>query len=699
MKNQSLLLCLALFVSCNAFCQADSVDSSSDSPPIVLSVKPVVDIPLGSDSNYYRIGAGVQAGIAYRFLEAPVLSATASLGYFLAPLQVDTGMSMLPLGVGLRLDRKLTPGLGGAVFANTGYGVGFLNDGSGSGGAPFVSLGGDLALRLGPALSLGVGLEYRNFLGLYNDLSVSLGSFFRLQPGNRAAQLRRITAAEEAAAEALQLEEVQFCQVFPAFFKYYDEHPLGRAIIANSSQLPVEQLKIQLFVKQYMDNPMPCRAPQSLGPGQTGEVVLYGLFTDQVLYMYEGSKVSVNISASYTMEGRSVQQEFIAKLRLYDRNAITWDDDRRVAAFVTSKDSTILRFAKNVSGMVQERSCQALREELQLALALHEALRVYGLKYMVDPTSPYAELSQHKTAVDFIQFPRQTLEFKGGDCDDLSVLYCALLESVGVETAFITVPAHIYMAFALDMPASDARNCFLHPEDLIFQEGKAWVPLEITRQRDGFLDIWRSGAEQWREHAPAGRAKLYPVHACWLQYEPVGFVETTGAISMPSLQEVAAAIEAELRRVVDAEIAAQLSALREEIRTQGEQSSLLNRLGVVYARYGMYTEAEEQFNRALHRQDYLPSLINMGNLCFLRGETRKALAFYEQASVAAPENPQLLINLVRTHLALGNREQAAACYDRLKECDPQRAKQVSDPGAGAAGRAAGIEERMVWEEE
>ena len=33
---------------------------------------------------------------------------------------------------------------------------------------------------------------------------------------------------------------------------------------------------------------------------------------------------------------------------------------------------------------------------------------------------------------------KQTLEYRAGDCDDLSILYSALLESVGVETAFIT---------------------------------------------------------------------------------------------------------------------------------------------------------------------------------------------------------------------------------------------------------------------
>jgi len=703
MKKKHLFLCLALLVPFYAFCQDDPRDPKLQNPSVVLSVNPLFNIPLGSDRNYYRLGGGLELGVAYPFLESPKLSVTAGLGYFLAPLQVDITMSMLPFDAGLRVDRELSQNLTGSAYIRGGYALGFLSKGGGSGGAGLASVGGDLALRLGPALSLGVGLAYRNFIGLYNDLSVSLVSFFHLTPGGRTLRMRQLDAAHAAAEQAgiLELEEVLFAQVFPAFFKYYDEHPLGGAIVTNSSQAPVEQLKIQLYVKQYMDNPMPCQAPQRLAPGESGRVELYGLFTDQVLYMYEGTKVSVNISASYTLNGQPVTQEFIVKLRLYDRNSITWDDDRRAAAFVTSKDSTILRFAKNVAGLVTSRDCQALSDEMQLALALHEALRVYGLNYMVDPTTPYARLSQDKTAVDFIQFPRQTLEFKGGDCDDLSVLYCALLESLGIETAFITVPAHIYMAFALGMPAEEARDCYQYPEDLIFQEGKAWVPLEVTQRFSGFLDAWRTGAEEWRQYSAAGQARFYPVHTCWSEYEPVSFVETTGEISMPSLEAVAAAIEGELKRLIEQEVAPQAAAIREAIRTQGEQPRLLNSLGIVYARYGMYPEAEAQFNRALGQQDYVPALINKGNLCFLRDDARQALALYKQASGYRPENPQLLICMIKAHLKLGDREGGAACYTRLKEFDPELAEEFSHLGAQGAqtSRAAVSEGRILWQED
>ena len=91
-------------------------------------------------------------------------------------------------------------------------------------------------------------------------------------------------------------------------------------------------------------------------------------------------------------------------------------------------------------------------------MGMFEALRLYGINYVIDPNSSYIELSSQAEAVDYLQFPHQTLFYRGGDCDDLSILYSALLESVGIETAFITIPGHIYMAFALDIGEDEASH-------------------------------------------------------------------------------------------------------------------------------------------------------------------------------------------------------------------------------------------------
>lgn len=131
----------------------------------------------------------------------------------------------------------------------------------------------------------------------------------------------------------------------------------------------------------------------------------------------------------------------------------------------------MLTIAKNVVGQLRSKGGSSIDENLRTAIGLHEALCLYGVNYIVD----------------FLQFPSQTLSYKAGDCDDLSILYCSLLESEGIETAFITTPGHICMAFALAADEQTANKSFSRPQDLIFLEGSTWVPFEVTVREGGFL--------------------------------------------------------------------------------------------------------------------------------------------------------------------------------------------------------------------
>lgn len=69
------------------------------------------------------------------------------------------------------------------------------------------------------------------------------------------------------------------------------------------------------------------------------------------------------------------------------------------------------------------------------------------------------------TDVETVQTPDKTLELGAGDCDDKSVLLCALLESIGHPTRFVAIGfepgiySHVYCATKV---------------------GAQWVPLETT---------------------------------------------------------------------------------------------------------------------------------------------------------------------------------------------------------------------------
>ena len=303
----------------------------------------------------------------------------------------------------------------------------------------------------------------------------------------------------------VDIDTVQFDPIFPVFYKYYDEHPIGKAVLFNSGTTPVEDIKVSLFIRQYMDDPKNCPAPDRLDSGAKKEIELYSLFTEKVLEISEGDKVSVKITVEYSSEGKKYKKEYLDTVSLHNRNAIVWDDDKRVAAFVTAKDPAVLKFSKNTAGIIKSKAGTALNHNLLMGIGIFQALDLYGISYVVDPTTPYKDFSENLT-VDFLQFPNQTLEYRAGDCDDLSILYNALLESVGIKTAFVTVPGHIYTAFSLNLKPADTKKQFLSMEDFIFKDDETWVPVEITQIGEGFLKAWQTGAREWREHAAKDQA-------------------------------------------------------------------------------------------------------------------------------------------------------------------------------------------------
>jgi tetratricopeptide (TPR) repeat protein len=327
------------------------------------------------------------------------------------------------------------------------------------------------------------------------------------------------------------------------------------------------------------------------------------------------------------------------------------------------------------------------------------------MRYQIDPSTPYTEFSKNEAAIDYLQFPNQSLDYKAGDCDDLSILYGALLESLGIQTAFVTVPGHIYLAFALAMPASEAAGRFRRANDLIFLKDRAWLPMEVTMIQGGFLRAWEEGAREWRENSARKQADLYPVHEAWELYEPVGFAGTPLTITLPDEKALLAAYAREVGRFVDAELVPQEAELQKQIQSQGPDPKLINKLGVLYARYGLNDKAEVQFQKALSvRKDFPQALVNIGNLAFLSGDMRKAISYYERAQKGLPDNPGVALGLAKASYELKDYDAAARYYAATKRLDAALAERFAylDLKTGdsqmRASAAEEMREAVIWGE-
>jgi tetratricopeptide (TPR) repeat protein len=673
-----------------------------------IGFRPAAGFPMGTDASYFKPAYGglVSWGSPLPMdLAGGRIVLGAEIDYaWMAAAYVERSYSLAGLGLSLAWRRPLA---GPFALSLQLEGGGYMAiQHSPSAPAPeFAPWGGaGLALEFDatPRMAILLGPEYRMFGGMAGTIGLSAGLswyYDAKQPAGSAPapstpKPRPLVAGGSAGELTIVTSKLQ--DIFPVQFAWYDDHPLGTVRIRNASGRTMTEVKVSLFAKQYMDNPKYSATLASLKPGDEAEVPVFGLFTNRILDESEGSKVSATLGIDYRLDGKDRRTELVQTLVLRDRNAIVWDDDRRAAAFVTAKDQTVMGFAKQVVGGI---AFPYADRALVAALAIHEALRLHGISYVSDPASPYATASVGG-AVDFLQFPRQTLSFKAGDCDDLSALYCALLEAAGVDTAFITVPGHIYMAVAMNGSIDDASKALSRPGNLVIAGGRAWLPVEVTLCKSDFFAAWQKGVDEWAEASAKGQAALYPVKEAWTLFKPVAFPGET-AISPPPASRVSAVALPLLDAFADREIAAIMA--RGQLAATSGDPLVLNRLGILHARWGRLDKAADFFKRSLNAKETAASLINLGNLRLLAKDPSGALGYYDRAAALDPKSASAALAQAIARSQLADPAGTRKAYDRLKALSPDLAERHSYLASGStdsarSASADSVAQRLVWEE-
>lgn len=682
-----------------------SAASAGEELPWSLTAGPGMETPLGGGASVFGFGLGAGAGLSWNrgpFGTAPGIR----LEYSLQPVgeySLSNLSAALDLALPFRLSDavRLSPYLAGGMFFS------FFNQRSELEAAypdeTFAGIGPWTAggLRLGWTFPKGytavLDLGYRGRFGLSHGLGLMIGVSYGLRdrrssslsPGIRLQPLSTVS-----------FRDIRLDPVFPVFYKHYDQNPVGTATLVNSGRHEITDIKVSLFSRQFMDDPKTCSGPPTLAPGASAEYSVLALFNPLVLELSERTKASAVLAVEFSSGGVRYRNEYVESLGFEDRNAIVWDDDRKAAAFVSVKDPDVLAWARRASESTEVPGAAADRN-LAAAAAAFEILRLASLRYSVDPTTPYREFSARSGAVDYLQFPRQTLRLRSGDCDDLSVLYAALLESVGVGAAFVTVPGHIYAAVALDTSPAGMRKTFRSTSDFIEAAGRVWVPVEVTALDQGFDEAWRLGARQWREQVAAGKARLWSVAQAWELYEPVGLSRGEPVPEPPAADKVRAAAAEVWRRLLDREYRPQVAALEKAAASGGPKG--YNALGILHARYGFLEEAEKAFQASTRAEAYPPALVNLGNLALLRGRIEEAYRHYDRAAAAAPKNPAALLGLARASQLLENYGTARRAFDQLKAVDPalaSRYEYLAQAGQESARAAEAQRARRVdiWSE-
>ncbi len=708
---------------------------------LTLSVSPRYEFPLLTSTQYFTNGLSAGFSIAYKPPVTFPIYFSLDFGYTYLPLNLDWAnpIHTAIIGAGMGLDFKFLGRLSGNLYLKGGYYETIFKDIDGNtlyGGNPYIDTGASLGFYFSSRLRIAIGTSYRQLFGKPENLFKGIGLYVETSyrfPLNDTVDIEPVRTKPSK----LEITKLRINNIFPVFYKYYDDHPIGKLTLVNKERGKIDNIRVSFFIKQYMDNPKNYKIEGTIDRGKSKAIDIFALFNEKVLEITEGTKVSSKLTVEYEIKGIEKTKSIISTISIQNRNASIWDDDRRATAFITARDPVVLRLSKNLAGIIREESNKVFGKNFMLLNAIHNSLSTYGITYVVDPKTPYRDFHKKREAIDFLQFPRQTLEYKAGDCDDLSILYSALLEALSIDTALITVPGHIYIAVDLGISPKKARAIFYNYNELIIRNNRVWLPFEVTMVQDDFMDAWKEGALEWKRYSMVETAKnpmgdsstdstktsttrsqkdsahgvgFYPVSEAWRVFEPVGLPNSAGGINeikLPSMEKVATLFKRDMQVITREEVNNKAKGLKERIAKSGSYK-VINKLGILYARYGLYEDAEKQFKRLLTKSSYRDTgLINIGNIKYKTGDYKEALKYYNMAKKNNSDNPKLLINIARLNYQLGAYDRAQQLYEEAKIISPEIAgeyqyleEKASTQKTNSTERATNVEEKgnVLWEE-
>jgi tetratricopeptide (TPR) repeat protein len=297
-----------------------------------------------------------------------------------------------------------------------------------------------------------------------------------------------------------------------------------------------------------------------------------------------------------------------------------------------------------------------------------------------------------------VSLPRDTLKRITGDCDDLTVLFCSLLETVGIETGFITVPGHIYADF--NTKAAGAKYQDISPDrsTMMVIDGEIWIPVEITLVgRGDFLEAWRRGSELWNafENDQSKRA-FYRTRSAQAVYRPVGLKESDLGLQYGNEENIVKGFKKDMNKIARIIINGYMN----EASASGDKKSY-NRLGIAYVKLGKLDEAERTFRTAAQiDRNYLTPQLNLANIAFLRENYSEALNIYESVAEIlrsrGMENSrfqqQVLLNISKVYYKLEQYRQAQDFFMQARVIDPDSVREYSYLAsvAGGTSRASDV---------
>ena len=531
------------------------------------------------------------------------------------------------------------------------------------------------------------GVDISDFDGFSVGLGIAVNYRFGENPDSASSLIRSI-----------RFSDTELHSVFAAMQSFYITNPIGKAVLVNKENTAVKNMEVSFFQTELMDAPTPCISIDSIDPGESVEIPLYAYFNDRVFNVEGVKPYTGEIIVQYEYKNRAAEQRHSISYDLHDKTALTWDNAEKVAAYITPADSALRNYSSYIRQIVKDETVSSFNNHLQSAIQIYNGLDVLGLLYQSDPSSPFTVVQGNTQVIDSISLPRDTLKRITGDCDDLTVLYCSLLETLGIETAFITVPGHIYAAFNTKIPSSGYKEINPDRNMTINLNGELWVPVEITLiGTSGFTEAWRKGASQW--HALDDQVEsrdFFSTEKAQQTFRAVGLKEIDLGLQYGNTDIIRNKFRDDFREIQQIVLLSYEETVADRGRKQG-----LNQLGVKYAMFERYSDARNAFSRSISLdKNYLPAQINLANLEYITGNSGKALYAYEsvlenlhnQGRGDTKIAGKLKLNLARSYYESEKYNEAKDLFAEAQQIVPEESQKyaylssLDDSGTRASSR-------------
>ncbi len=613
---------------------------------ITFKITPNITLPFLTSKieRYDKFGGGGHFSTGVNFLE--VFNAGPELGIVFLPknnygnLREGEDSAVTFISYGLHGGLLLYPGSRIEVEAGIGGGAYMAITNQFYHYAPYYKAFGDIAFRLTPDWTVGTNVswfdyQYDSYWGNPGAAGISVGVSVRYK-----IDTKKSTGKVDSRI-------IQDENVFPLLYKLYTENPFGTIIIENNETAEIRDVRISFRAGEYTASELECGNVKILKKHKSLEIPITANFSEKILQFSEEGKIPGELVVRYKILGQPRTAVSSVVIPVYNRNQVRWTDPAILSCYISTKGQEILELSKYLVGLARGHLRSGLNRNMQFAMYLYEGIKLTGINYKVDASTPYDSYHLDSQSVDYIQYPFQTLLYKTGDKDDLGVVFMSLLESVGIETAFIPLKDDFIVVFNLKTAASKVNTLFDGSDRVLFIDDEIWIPLSMTMLREGFVNAWYKAIVEIQTLMRVDEELTFVrLSEAWQTYPQVGYSSGEDINTRPVESAVIAAAEIDLARYITAEFGPQIAAVQNQIKQEGASAKLYNKLGMLYVRAGMYSSAIPIFEQSA-KMGSVSAMTNLGNIAITQKRYFDAKHWFEKALEKEPDNKSALKNLNR----------------------------------------------------